>query len=66
MVGVTLQYASLKLVAVPKIKKLAAYIVQSDESGADYHRQRDGHWIVDSPISNPMSVYEAYRKSRLR
>lgn len=57
---------SLTLCVVPKIKKIAAYIVQSDESGADYHRQKEGHWIVDSPISNPMSVYEQYRKSRLR
>lgn len=28
------------------------------------HRQSQGHWIVDSPISNPMSVYEQYRDSR--
>jgi len=32
--------------------------------GADCHRQSQGHWIVDSPISNPMSVYEQYRDSR--
>jgi hypothetical protein len=48
----------------PKVKQLKAYVVQFDESGADYHRQKEGHWIVDSPISNPMSVYEQYRKSR--
>ena len=32
--------------------------------GADCHRQSSGHWIVDTPISNPMSVYEQYRDSR--
>lgn len=57
-------YANVEI--VPRIKSIAAYIVQAEESGADYHRQREGHWIVDSPISNPMSVYEQYRKSRLR
>lgn len=31
---------------------------------ADYHAQNKGHWIIDSPISNPMSFYEAYKKSR--
>jgi L-rhamnonate dehydratase len=51
---------------MPKITKLKAYVLQQDESGADYHRQKDGHWIIDTPISNPMSIYEQYRKSRLR
>ena len=32
--------------------------------GADCHRQASGHWIVDTPISNPMSMYEEYRASR--
>ena len=32
--------------------------------GADCHRQASGHWIVDSDIANPMSVYEQYRSSR--
>ena len=32
--------------------------------GADCHKQQAGHWIVDSDIANPMSVYEQYRKSR--
>ena len=26
--------------------------------------QAEGHWIVDTPISNPMSVYEEYKTSR--
>jgi L-rhamnonate dehydratase len=39
---------------------------QEKESGggADCHKQPQGHWIVDSDIANPMSVYEQYRKSR--
>ena len=39
---------------------------QEKESGggADCHKQQEGHWIVDSDIANPMSVYEQYRKSR--
>ncbi len=32
--------------------------------GADYHRQSPDHWIVGR-IANPMSVYPAYRDSRL-
>ena len=28
------------------------------------HAQAKGHWIVDTPIANPMSVYEAYKGSR--
>ena len=26
--------------------------------------QATGHWIVDTPIANPMSVYQAYKASR--
>jgi L-rhamnonate dehydratase len=39
---------------------------QEKESGggADCHKQSAGHWIVDSDIANPMSVYEQYRASR--
>jgi len=54
----------------PKIKSLKAYVVGSKEleekSGGcgDYHAQQKGHWIVDSMISNPMSSYPEYKKSR--
>jgi len=47
-----------------RIKELRAYIVKPGESGADYHHQEKGHWIIDTPISNPMSVYEKYKASR--
>jgi L-rhamnonate dehydratase len=52
------------------IKEIRAYTFSSssdEESGgggADCHRQSQGHWIVDSDIANPMSVYAEYRDSR--
>ncbi len=41
-----------------------AYIVDAS-GGADYHDQSQGHWIIDTPIANPMSVYEEYKSSRV-
>ena len=47
-----------------------AYIFDDDTTekesggGADCHSQSEGHWIVDSAIANPMSVYSEYSKSR--
>jgi len=32
--------------------------------GADCHAQAEGHWIVDTPIANPMSRYPKYKASR--
>ena len=46
------------------VKQLRAYVIDPGESGADYHNQPGGHWIVDTYIANPMSVYEPYRASR--
>jgi len=46
------------------IKEVRAFIVKPNESGADYHHQEKGHWIVDTPIANPMSMYEKYKASR--
>lgn len=43
------------------IKELRAYVIGSKEveeaagGGADCHSQAHGHWIVDTPISNPSS-----------
>lgn len=46
-----------------RIADVRAYIV--DESGgSDYHDQEDGHWIIDTPIANPMSIYADYKQSR--
>lgn len=52
------------------IQEVRAYTFGDDEKekeaggGADCHSQLAGHWIVDSDIANPMSVYEQYRSSR--
>ncbi|KAK7062521.1 hypothetical protein VNI00_000009 [Paramarasmius palmivorus] len=48
----------------PTITKLETFIVSAEGDGGDYHRQKQGHWIIDTPISNPMSGYEQYRHSR--
>lgn len=47
-----------------RIREVRAYVVEPGEAGADYHNQQGGHWIIDTPIANPMSVYEQYRASR--
>jgi len=52
------------------VKEVRAYTIGSKkeemESGgaADCHAQKHGHWIVDTPIANPMSFYEEYKASR--
>ncbi|MEJ7619167.1 MAG: hypothetical protein WKF30_19820 [Pyrinomonadaceae bacterium] len=46
------------------ISDLRAYVIEPGASGADYHNQGGGHWIVDTLIANPMSVYEKYKRSR--
>ena len=52
------------------IREVRAYTFSSSEEeesgggGADCHRQSSGHWIVDSDIANPMSMYAEYRDSR--
>ena len=32
--------------------------------GADCHSQKEDHWIVGTPIANPMSGYGGYKKNR--
>ncbi|KAJ9455159.1 L-rhamnonate dehydratase [Diplonema papillatum] len=52
------------------VKEVRAYVMDSKAEeeqaggGADCHAQAKGHWIVDTPISNPMSVYPLYKESR--
>tara|TARA_B100000497_G_scaffold10593_1_gene11874 strand:+ start:8588 stop:9778 length:1191 start_codon:yes stop_codon:yes gene_type:complete len=48
----------------PIIKDIRVSLVSGKGDGGDYHSQKEGHWIVDSDISNPMSGYENYRASR--
>lgn len=47
-----------------KILDLRAW-VNDGGGGADYHLQPRGHWIIDTPIANPMSIYEDYKDSRV-
>jgi len=46
----------------PTVVKLETFIPES--GGGDCHRVGRGHWILDNPISTPMSQYEEYRASR--
>ncbi|MER3436855.1 MAG: L-rhamnonate dehydratase [Chloroflexota bacterium] len=47
-----------------EIVDVRAYVPVTGREGGDYHAQQTGHWIVDSLIANPMSVYPAYKASR--
>jgi L-rhamnonate dehydratase len=48
----------------PVIKDVRTYIIEGVGSGGDYHNVKGGHWLIDSPISTPMSRWEKYRYSR--
>ncbi|KAJ7889589.1 enolase C-terminal domain-like protein [Mycena leptocephala] len=48
----------------PTIKAVHTYITQGVGSGGDYHNVLRGHWLIDNPISVPMSKYAEYRASR--
>lgn len=50
----------------PTITKVKTYLVGGEGDGADYHSQSRGHWIIDSPIANPMSRYSNYKTSRVQ
>ena len=45
------------------IKEVRTYST-SKKGGGDYHLQEKGHWITDTYISNPMSMYPEYKKTR--
>ncbi len=47
-----------------KIADVRAYVPVGGREGGDYHAREAGHWIVDTPIANPMSGYPGYRASR--
>ena len=38
------------------IKDVRTYAI-SKEGGGDYHLQEKGHWITDTYIANPRSMY---------
>eukprot|EP00948_MAST-09A_sp_MAST-9A-sp1_P002065 g2065.t1 len=53
------------------IKSVVAYVIGSTKEeeenaggGADCHSQSTNHWIVGTPISNPMSIYPEYKGNR--
>ena len=46
-----------------RIRDVRAY-VPGGGGGGDYHDQAGGHWIIDTPIANPMSIYDDYKASR--
>lgn len=39
-------------------------LVPRTAAGADYHNQASGHWISDTKIANPMSIWPEYRATR--
>lgn len=47
-----------------RIVDVRAYSMSKPGVGGDYHDREQGHWLIDSPISNPMSVYPDYKASR--
>ncbi|KAF2401968.1 mandelate racemase/muconate lactonizing enzyme family protein [Trichodelitschia bisporula] len=51
-------------VSFPTITAVKTFIIHGIGSGGDYHNVPNGHWLVDSKISTPMSHYEEYRSSR--
>ncbi|WP_421726216.1 L-rhamnonate dehydratase [Bauldia sp.] len=47
-----------------EIVDIRAFVVASSGAGGDYHDREAGHWLIDTQIANPMSVYPEYRASR--
>ena len=39
-----------------RIADVRTYLPLNGKEGGDYHGRTEGHWIVDTVISNPMSV----------
>lgn len=47
-----------------RIADVRAFALSQEGVGGDYHDREEGHWLVDSLIANPMSVYPEYKESR--
>ncbi|MDA0786452.1 MAG: L-rhamnonate dehydratase [Proteobacteria bacterium] len=43
------------------IKALRAFDIGSRTAGGDYFAQEEGHWVTDSRIASPMSLYPEYQ-----
>lgn len=46
------------------ITAVRVFLVRQEGQGGDYFQQREGHWLIDSLIANPMSGYPQWRESR--
>ena len=46
------------------VSEVKVSIVKTQSAGADYTDHAAGHWINDTIIANPMSIYPAYQESR--
>jgi L-rhamnonate dehydratase len=46
------------------IKDIRVYVLKPGSSGGTYFKADEGHWLVDSLISNPMHAYPEYRAKR--
>jgi L-rhamnonate dehydratase len=46
------------------VKAVRAFVPAAGAVGTDYTVQPAGHWIVDSLVANPMSMYPRYRELR--
>ena len=46
------------------ISEIKVSIVKTQSAGADYTDHAEGHWINDTIIANPMSIYPSYQDSR--
>ncbi len=43
---------------------IRASLIAAPGAGGDYHDREAGHWLIDSLIANPMSLYPDYKASR--
>ncbi|KAK7937967.1 uncharacterized protein PG986_014835 [Apiospora aurea] len=48
----------------PTIKAIRTFIIGGVGSGGDYHNVKGGHWLIDTDISTPCSIWDQYKKSR--
>ena len=46
------------------ISEIKVSIVKTQSAGADYTDHAEGHWINDTIVANPMSIYPAYTDTR--
>ncbi len=47
-----------------EIKDIRVYVLKPGSKGGTYFKAGEGHWLVDTLISNPMHAYPEYREKR--